>query len=228
VDPILILSSSRGGSTIVTETLRQSQILVHLPGEINPLLRLCGLAFPESQSGSDALDSSHPTSQLEAMLLRQTGRYGPSSLAQLVEDCSERLCWQWPDRTFQREQLEHAVLKALQALSSQEAFTRSLLTALDLPFDFYDLGLPQNPPHDPVTIIEEPPFILFSSWQHTAPSPSAPLLIKTPSNAYRLPFFQKLFKNFRVLHLTRNPAASINGLLDGWLEKDQKAGKMPG
>jgi hypothetical protein len=44
------------------------------------------------------------------------------------------------------------------------------------------------------------------------------VLLKTPSNAYRLPFFERLFPNarIRVLHLTRNPAASINGLFDGW------------
>jgi hypothetical protein len=45
-----------------------------------------------------------------------------------------------------------------------------------------------------------------------------PLLVKTPSNAYRLPFLRALFPRarLRVLHLCRNAAASINGLYDGW------------
>lgn len=44
-------------------------------------------------------------------------------------------------------------------------------------------------------------------------------MIKTPGNAYRLDFLRAAFPNARlwVLHLTRNPAASINGLVDGWL-----------
>ena len=41
-------------------------------------------------------------------------------------------------------------------------------------------------------------------------------MIKTPSNAYRLPFIQALFPSarIRILHLVRNPAASINGLIE--------------
>ena len=42
-------------------------------------------------------------------------------------------------------------------------------------------------------------------------------MIKTPSNAYRLPFFDALLPGFRVIHLVRNPAAAVNGLVDGWL-----------
>lgn len=44
-------------------------------------------------------------------------------------------------------------------------------------------------------------------------------MIKTPGNAYRLGFLRAAFPNarLRVLHLTRNPAASVNGLVDGWL-----------
>ena len=43
-------------------------------------------------------------------------------------------------------------------------------------------------------------------------------MMKTPSNAYRASFLRALFPNARVqvLHLTRNPAAAINGLVDGW------------
>ena len=41
-------------------------------------------------------------------------------------------------------------------------------------------------------------------------------MMKTPSNAYRASFLRALFPNARVqvLHLTRNPAAAINGLVD--------------
>ncbi len=69
-------------------------------------------------------------------------------------------------------------------------------------------------------ILEEPPFVCIVPWEPATPNDLErfPLVLKTPSNAYRLPFFERLFPNarVRVLHLTRNPAASINGLFDGW------------
>jgi hypothetical protein len=36
-----------------------------------------------------------------------------------------------------------------------------------------------------------------------------------------MPFLEKLFPgaDFKIIHLTRNPAASINGLYDGWLHR---------
>jgi hypothetical protein len=46
-----------------------------------------------------------------------------------------------------------------------------------------------------------------------------PLLLKASMDAYRIPFLRRLFPDarLRIIHLTRNPAAAINGLIDGWL-----------
>ena len=69
--------------------------------------------------------------------------------------------------------------------------------------------------------VEEPPFVV--------PRPRMPLeradaeerlfLLKTSADCYRVDFLRALFPGARFLfiHLTRNPAASINGLIDGWL-----------
>ncbi len=77
---------------------------------------------------------------------------------------------------------------------------------------------PAGPP-SPI-IVEEPPFVTVGPWSQasTGSLRNLPLVIKTPSNAYRLPFLKALLPRarFRVLHLTRNAAASINGLFDGW------------
>ena len=56
-----------------------------------------------------------------------------------------------------------------------------------------------------------------------------PLVIKSPSNAYRMDFVRALFPNARVsvLHLARNPAAAINGLYDGWRHRGFHAHRMP-
>lgn len=68
-------------------------------------------------------------------------------------------------------------------------------------------------------LFEEPPLVSIAPWEPVRDTDfDKPLLIKTPSNAYRLPFFEALFPNarLRLLHLTRNAAAAINGLYDGW------------
>jgi hypothetical protein len=69
-------------------------------------------------------------------------------------------------------------------------------------------------------ILEEPPFVTIAPWKRADASmlEAMPLVVKTPSNVYRFEFFRELFPNarLRVLHLTRNAAASINGLYDGW------------
>jgi hypothetical protein len=64
-------------------------------------------------------------------------------------------------------------------------------------------------------IVEEPPFIPFQPW--LAVDDPRPFVVKAPSNAYRLDFFAAHWPGLRVVHLTRNPASSINGLLDGWM-----------
>jgi hypothetical protein len=78
---------------------------------------------------------------------------------------------------------------------------------------------PSDGPPSPV-VLEEPPFVTVIPWRAptAAEYEQLPLVIKTPSNAYRLSFFQRLFPHARieVLHLTRNAAASVNGLVDGW------------
>jgi hypothetical protein len=92
-----------------------------------------------------------------------------------------------------------------------------------------DVAIPQGPPGS--ILIEEPPFVTIGPW-HIAKADLAqrPLVIKTPSNAYRLPFLRRLFPNarFRLLHLVRNPAAAVNSLLDGWLYRGFHAHHMPG
>jgi hypothetical protein len=72
-------------------------------------------------------------------------------------------------------------------------------------------------------VLEEPPFLEISS--HPAPVTSAvegsPLLLKSPLDSYRIPLLRVLFPEAHLvfIHLTRNPAGSVNGLIDGWLHR---------
>jgi hypothetical protein len=78
---------------------------------------------------------------------------------------------------------------------------------------------PAGPP-DPTVLIEEPPFVVPLPRRRLAPEVAIgkTLLLKSSVMAYRLPVLQCLFPRARVhlIHVRRNPAAAINGLIEGW------------
>lgn len=101
-DLVVVASSSRGGSSMLSELLRSSPHLLHLRGELNPLLRLVGLDHPHSGTGSDALDAAHwhglpPWSRalFEAELSLDAGSPG-TGVENLAVDAAWRLVVQWP------------------------------------------------------------------------------------------------------------------------------------
>jgi hypothetical protein len=82
-----------------------------------------------------------------------------------------------------------------------------------------DVAAPEGPPNT-WFCIEEPPFVVVAPRRvpHVGDFADKPLLLKAPVDAYRLRLLRKLFPNaeFKYIHLVRNPASSINGLIDGW------------
>jgi len=85
---------------------------------------------------------------------------------------------------------------------------------------FSEIKVPVGPPNN-IVMIEEPPFILLSPNRKLSKSDLSEksLLLKSSVNCYRMNFIEQLFPNaeIKVIYLTRNPLASINGLYDGWL-----------
>lgn len=71
--------------------------------------------------------------------------------------------------------------------------------------------------------IEEPLYVLISPNKKPSLTylKEKTLLLKTSADSYRTGFIKKLFPNadVRYIYLTRNPAAAINGLYDGWLHR---------
>ena len=236
-DVLLVVSSSRGGSSIVAEILRRSRGLLHMRAEINPFLVLHGLAHPESKTDSDQLTDDHVDDRANAFA------------AELAWDCgrpreaAERNCWitdlairfqfQWPTLHIDRVAVERATTQiGPHDFVDPGRFYATLLDAMEREqtgflANYYDLGslgrrrgfkAPQGPPGE--LVVEEPPFVCIEPWEGATPEDwgRLPIVLKTPSNAYRLRFYRALFPNarLRVLHLTRNPAAAVNGLLDGW------------
>lgn len=250
---VLIASSSRSGSSMLTEMLTRSSEFLCLPGEVNPYLRLAGLAWPDS-GASDRLApeacSAEARRCLQEHLALEVGTPAdcndPRAESEFDESLYRRLCLQWPLEEFRLEEVAGARRAALAEVSRvlgrpcQWETDLQLFHALFLKrihrsrpsvnayyYDidralvrrvFPELRTPEGPPSP--FLIEEPPFILVRPWARWQPGDlrRRPLLIKTPSNAYRLEFLRALFPaaRFRVLHLTRNPAASINGMYEGW------------
>ncbi len=249
---VVIGSSSRGGSTIFTELLRQSNGLLHLRAEINPFLRLAGLCFPES-GASDSLAASQAAparAHLGELLFYETGHQVPGvlddeSLWSFAVDLACRLTLQWPLSRFDPSDLLPVIEAALARLERQlgwhpgevrdgQIFHAAFLAELRRSHPgidpwFYDIA-PDLLEHYcgprpaqmllPELLIEEPPFVTLGPWKYptAADLEQRPLVIKTPSNAYRLDFLQQLFRRSQLslVHLVRNVAASVNGLYDAW------------
>lgn len=244
---ILIASSSRGGSSVFTEYLRHSNALLHMRGEFNPWLNKCGLVYPHSGTGSDALfeaDLEGKSEELWAWLGAEIGNMSQSDVAwsQFPKHLHRRLQLQWPEERLDVSEVQSAMnwvlerwpqFKTLIGLSP-ERFHLALMQRL------HTMGRGHIRPHwydiaseslsewgwDPddlggvPALIEEPPLVLITPWQRPSISDlrKKPLVIKTPSNAYRLEFLRAFFskQRLRIIHLKRGPAAAINGLYDGW------------
>ncbi len=251
---VILGSSSRGGSSIFAELLRQSPHLLHFRGETNPFLRLHGADGPQPGSGvadSDALSDDDPVpAALGADLGWDCGR--PTRTLRPGDDewrfaceIAARLTLQWPLLAVDLDHVAAAVGEVLRRLRASEAwpadgfldaqaFHARLLGLLrrrwpEIHPAAYDIDRrlilahcpgPWPDPFIPGPLVEEPPFVLVTPWSVATAEEvaSLPIVLKTPSNAYRIGWFQRLFTHARVrlLHLTRSVAGSVNGLYDGW------------
>lgn len=239
-DVVLVGSSSRGGSSIVAELLRRSPRLLHLRAEVNPFFALADLAFPTS-GRSDALGAADARGPAADALLGElsldvgVADDGPVDLDRFAGDLAVRLALQWPAEPIALGPVRRALDEArAQAAPDTAPFFALFLRGVRASWPAidpraYDLDralitrvFPHLGPYagpGPL-VVEEPPYVCVRPWRlaTSAELAARPLVVKTPSNAYRLDFWRALLPDARVrlLHLTRNVAASVNGLYDGW------------
>ena len=224
-DLVLLVSSSRGGSSVFAEGLREIPGLLHLRAEVNPFLRVAGFEGDDDRLAPDAPGDADLFAR---ELAYEIGHRTPSQ-ADLALDVAWRILVQWPDRAWDLDALV-AAIRTVPFSSDLDAYHLAVIGRLGLEPHFYDVDrelLATLFPNRPIplgapgpTLIEEPPFVCISPWHRASADEMAsrPLVIKTPSNAYRLEWFRAMFPSARVrlVHLVRNPAAAINGLVDGW------------
>lgn len=198
---------------------------------------------PDFEAGKTVLES------IAADILKDAGCLyqgtGPFPKENYLADCVQRFILQWPQLEADPDLLYRCAAGTLEREPRFEAgagparFWNSFLTRLAgagvrvNPY-YYDM-LPElirrkfpsaepsaGPPFD-AGCLEETPFII--PGPRTFPWPgelrAKTLLLKSSSNCYRSGFVKKLFPaaRFRFILLARNPLASINGLMDGWLSR---------
>ena len=193
-DVILIASSSRGGSSVFSAFLRRSRVLCHLQGEINPLLRLDGLSYPEAGTGSDVLTAQHAAgsagAQVRSALAEESGApallpLSPSDWQRFLVILHQRLQLQWPQLSILPEQVTASAEAARPHLSADlGAFHAVFLRHFSAehpavnPY-YYDLSrrliaqrCPSTRPDGPPSarVIEEPPFVTVAPWDASPPS----------------------------------------------------------
>ncbi|HEX9137201.1 MAG TPA: hypothetical protein VF905_09700 [Nitrospirota bacterium] len=166
-------------------------------------------------------------------------------LDEFADDLLLRLPLQWTDPDFDPVILRMCINTALERYAEQNAvfeadeFYLVLLEEIRKAYPgvnpfYYDINpgkvarhfplleVPSGPPNSRFNI-EEPPFILLSPGRKATPADLEvnTLLLKSTVDCYRMNLIEKLFPeaDIRIIHLTRNPASSTNGICDGWLHR---------
>ena len=234
---VVILSGSRGGSSLFKEALALHPRIASLDGELDPLLALSGNGFNQN-SDSDCIEGVANAAELTSSILDEISFASAEILDThlLLRKWKNRLALQFPSHFLDGDayrRLEQSLEAALSLFErgdrrSDAELQRQILSAVfsDEPWriSYYDGNATPgaNLPFDEPLKIEEPPFVVPTLRRRPfalADARNSVLLFKSPSDAYRIGMYERLFPNAEVtyIHLTRGFAQSVNGLMDGWL-----------
>ncbi|UXH76492.1 sulfotransferase [Roseateles amylovorans] len=234
---VVILSSSRCGSSLFKEALSQHPRIASLDGELDPLLALSGNGFNQN-SDSDCLEWVANTAELTSSIMDELSFVSTELLdhESLLRKWKNRLLLQFPThflRADAAQGLEQSLEVALSQIDRHDCRSEAELQALILATVFHDepwrIGYYDGSARpaaglyfDEPVKIEEPPFVVPTLRRRRfglADLGNSVLLFKSPSDAYRIGTYEQLFPNAKVtyIHLTRGFAQSVNGLMDGWL-----------
>lgn len=213
---LFITSAPRGGSSLLFDILRHHERTCSLDGEHDRWYTLNGICYPAFDSDVVPPDfESFDREKLLTDLLAEVGATERSGdRAHRVDNTLVRLPLQFPNRELPYERIREQLLEGVSLKKILEGFGIA-----PLQYDEY-AERDADSPFETETI-EDRPFV--SSHRHkrglTVDDFERTLILKASGDAYRLPWIrEQLFPetDSKVVHLTRNPAASINGLYDGW------------
>lgn len=239
----VVLGSPRGGTSVFKQVLAMARGALALPGEHRLLFTLLGLNFPDHGGldecvESGCLDDYQRSFLLYNMLYECRGEEiadpTPREWERHAWEWALRIRLQWPELKISAEELTDLIRPTLLGPRTGPEPAFRVLRALrshGLPVDPYQYDLDEElvaayfpgltrhggPPGH--AIVEISPFVALRPRRRPPlRDGSDVLLLKASSDAYRIPLLHDLFKdwNLREIHLTRNPLASVNGLIDGW------------
>jgi hypothetical protein len=213
---LLITSASRGGSSLLFDILRHHDGTCSPDGEHGKWYTLNGICYPAFDS--DEIPSDFTAFDREQLLTDILGDVGATTNSgdrtHYVDNILLRLPLQFPRHDIPFRQVREALLDG----SSLD----EVLTDFGIAPHHYDEYADGDAEFRlEAEAIEERPFITPHDHKRglTPDDFERTLVLKTSVDAYRLPWIRdQLFPDtdVDVIHLTRNPAASINGLYDGW------------
>ncbi|WP_339103942.1 hypothetical protein [Haloterrigena salinisoli] len=213
---LLIASASRGGSSLLFDVLRHHEATCSPDGEHGKWYTLNGVCYPEFDSDHVPADfESFDRERLLTDLLSDVGAtVSDGDRTHRVDNALLRLPLQFPDRDLPYERLRERLLDGASLADALEAEGVS-----PIHYDEFADGDADEPVEREA--IEERPFITSHDHKRGLRGDDfeKTLVLKTSVDAYRLPWIrERLFPETDVdlVHLSRNPAASINGLYDGW------------
>ncbi|WP_227356185.1 sulfotransferase [Haladaptatus salinisoli] len=213
---LLIVTAPRGGSSLLFDILRHHEGTCSLDGEHDRWYTLNGICYPAFES--DVLPADFESFDREKLLTDLLAEVGATERSgdrtHRVDNALVRLPLQFPNRELPYEQI-HERLLAGESLNE-------ILEEFGIPplqYDEYAVKDASSPFE--TETIEDRPFVSSHSHKRglTADDFERTLVLKASGDAYRLPWIREQLlpeTDVKVVHLTRNPAASINGLYDGW------------
>jgi hypothetical protein len=213
---LLIATAPRGGSSLLFDILRHHEATCSLDGEHDRWYTLNGICYPAFESDVIPGDfGSFDKTKLRTELLAEVGATDQAGdRTHRVDNTLIRLPLQFPNRELPYEWIRKKLLEGV-------AFDEILeeLGIEPLQYDEY-ADKDATDPFENETL-EDRPFVSSHNNKRAleADDFERTLILKASGDAYRLPWIRnQLFpeSNVKVVHLTRNPAASINGLYDGW------------
>ncbi|HET6208963.1 MAG TPA: hypothetical protein VFD94_01195, partial [Jatrophihabitans sp.] len=230
---VVIIASSRSGSSFLFDLLRRTGAFLSLPGEHTPLYRRYRMPADGTAAGDARFRHALRTTVTTGLPLEE------ATPAQRAGHIVRSLRRQWGFALDGAEQLAEAALAAPGATRTGPdpvadlAIVLGALRRAGAPIDpwYYDLdpavlrrwfpGLsrPAGPPARRALLECTPLLVPRLERLPAGPELDRPLLLKATADAYRIESLLRIFADAQLefLQLTRNPAASINGLIDGWL-----------
>lgn len=237
VEPIVVIvGSSRGGTSLLFDLLRSTGAFRAITGEHTPLYKTYGVLPIEPGHEGDAavMRDANNTGFIEALWRHSQPLPRKRSREVDISRISVLLERQWGGLGHPAELWHRVAAKIANGSEPNVSESEILLNLSSVPgldVRYYDTTVqttsnrrmvpkPAGPPVPGCPAVESPPFVVPSpadGLRYLQESATRPLLLKASVDAHRLAWMADQLGDIKVVHLVRNPAASVNGLMDGWL-----------